>query len=179
MNKSYKLKSTTQAAAHLLSLAGNTMPYLKLMKLLYLADRESFLQTECAISGDRYVSMKNGPVLSQTYDLIKGVSDNFGYWQKHIETRGYTVRLIDKPGKGDLSPLDMDILQGIYQKYGHLNRWDLVNLTHQLPEWEDPGSSSRPIRLEKLLAALGFDQQSIQRICTTLEYDAKINQILG
>jgi len=48
------------------------MNYLKLMKLLYLADRESMRRNGRPISGDRYVSMDHGPVLSQTLNLING-----------------------------------------------------------------------------------------------------------
>src|SRR6185312_10095771 len=46
------------------------MHYLKLLKLMYLADREALLRWGIPISTDRYVSMDHGPVVSNTYTLI-------------------------------------------------------------------------------------------------------------
>jgi hypothetical protein len=39
--------------------------YIKLIKLLYLADKESLKNSTHAITGDTYISMKNRHVLSQ------------------------------------------------------------------------------------------------------------------
>jgi uncharacterized phage-associated protein len=61
----------TQAAARLLKLRGGSMSYIKLMKLLYLADREALIRWGRPITTDRYVSMDNGPVLSRIYNLIR------------------------------------------------------------------------------------------------------------
>jgi len=46
------------------------MSYLKLIKLLYIIDREALLRWGRPLTGDRYVSMDHGPVLSQTLNLI-------------------------------------------------------------------------------------------------------------
>ena len=48
------------------------MSYMKLIKLLYLADREALLRWGRPITFDAYVSMDRGPVLSSVLDLING-----------------------------------------------------------------------------------------------------------
>ena len=48
-------------AARLLKLHGAAMPYLKLIKLLYLADRQALLELGRPISCDLFVSMPHGP----------------------------------------------------------------------------------------------------------------------
>lgn len=48
------------------------MGRLRLLKLLYIADREALTERARPITGDSPVAMDNGPVLSNTYDLIKG-----------------------------------------------------------------------------------------------------------
>lgn len=58
-------RKATQAAALLLQLRGGKMSYMKLIKLLYLADREALLQWGRPITTDRYVSMNRDPVLSR------------------------------------------------------------------------------------------------------------------
>ena len=71
----------TQAAACLLKLRGGQMSYLKLVKLLYLADREALLRWDRPITTDRYVSMDNGPVLSRVLNLINGSYESTtGIW---------------------------------------------------------------------------------------------------
>ena len=39
--------------------------------MLYVADREALLTWNRPITGDKFVSMDNGPVVSLIYDLIK------------------------------------------------------------------------------------------------------------
>ena len=60
-----------QAAAVLLKEEAGQMTRLRLLKLLYIADRESLAETLRPISGDDVVAMDHGPVLSSTYKLIR------------------------------------------------------------------------------------------------------------
>lgn len=64
-------RRATEAAAKFLKLRGGRMSYLKLIKLLYLLDREALLRWGRPVTTDRYVSMDNGPVVSRIYDLIR------------------------------------------------------------------------------------------------------------
>lgn len=74
----------TQMAAYLLLKGGGRMPYIKLLKLLYIAERNAMAKWGESISGDRFVSMPHGPVLSQTYDLIQGHCGHESIWQRWI-----------------------------------------------------------------------------------------------
>jgi len=66
-------RKATAAAAFLLEQAGGSLEYFTLIKLMYFADRESLDAFGRPISGDRFVSMANGPALSTVYNLIKQV----------------------------------------------------------------------------------------------------------
>ena len=61
---------TTQAAARLLFSNGGHMEVLKLVKLLYLADRKALLRWGRPLTFDRYFSLPHGPVLGVTVDRI-------------------------------------------------------------------------------------------------------------
>lgn len=145
----------TQAAARLLELRKAPMSYMKLLKLLYLADREALRTLGRAISGDRHVCMDHGPVLSLTYQLISDppCPEENSYWHKHISPpQGeYEVQLLSPPGNGLLSEAEEEILDRVFSERGHLSRWDLVKFTHTLPEWHDPNGSSMPIQLSEML----------------------------
>ncbi len=61
----------TQAAAHLIKRRGQGyMSYMKLIKLLYFADREALLRWGSPITADTFYSMDRGPVLSRVHDLV-------------------------------------------------------------------------------------------------------------
>ena len=62
-------KKLTQAANYFIKESGGTMYHLK---LLFLADRESMNRFGMSITDDRMVSMAQGPVLSNTLNLING-----------------------------------------------------------------------------------------------------------
>src|SRR4051812_27718977 len=66
----FREDKTTQAAALLLKWAGGRMNYMKLIKLLYLADRTALLRWGRPITFARPISMRHGPVLSEVLDLI-------------------------------------------------------------------------------------------------------------
>jgi uncharacterized phage-associated protein len=145
-----------QAAARLLKLRGGRMNYLKLIKLMYLADRQALLRWGRPISTDRYVSMDQGPVLSRVYDLINGaVPPDDSPWRELISApENYAVHLLtpDLP-VGELSRAEERLLEEIFQQYGHKTRWQLRDLCHQLPEWQDPDGSAIPIDYHDILAA--------------------------
>ncbi len=63
-----------QAIGYILSALGGTMEKVKLTKLLYLADRQFFIERGVSITGDRLVAMPYGPVPSGCLDLLSGVA---------------------------------------------------------------------------------------------------------
>src|SRR5207245_2612690 len=67
----YDQQKASELAAHFLLVAGGSMPMLKLLKLMYHADRTSLIETGFPVTGDTIVAMDNGPVLSKTYDHLK------------------------------------------------------------------------------------------------------------
>ena len=143
-------KKSAQAAAHLLRSHGGRMPYIALIKLLYLADRESLIQTGSPITGDRMVSMKNGPVLCEILDAIRGEDlpqVQPAAWYDYVTApSNYEVCLkTPEPEQDELSPFELRVLGDVHVKFGGLDRWALVRYTHALPEWRDPGASVRPV----------------------------------
>ena len=116
----------TQAACYLLSLNAGRMNYLKMIKLLYLADRQYITDWSNSITTDCYVSMDNGPVTSRIYDLIKdSKTDNGSYWASCIRTNGYDVFLMKEPGEYDrLSPMEMEVIAEISNRFESASAWD-------------------------------------------------------
>ena len=80
-----------ERSAYLLRLDCKKMSYLRLLKLLHIADREWLAETSELITGDRACAMKNGPVLPTVYDLIKGNGSKAGEWDDFIHTESVSV----------------------------------------------------------------------------------------
>ena len=146
----------TQAACYLLTLNAGQMNYMKMIKLLYLADRKFITDWNNTITTDSYVSMDNGPVTSKIYDLIKASkTDNGSYWASLIQTDEYNVVLKKEPAEYDrLSPMEMEVLADVNTRFSGCSEWDLVDYCHKhLPEWQDPHGSSIQITIEDIIGA--------------------------
>lgn len=75
-------KRMLQIISYLLSLNNNEMDKLKLIKELYLIDRVSIDEDNSSVSGDEFFSLKYGPVLSNTLNIINDIP-NGNDWVKN------------------------------------------------------------------------------------------------
>jgi uncharacterized phage-associated protein len=155
----FDFERALQAAGVLLSYErARRMNFMRLLKLLYVADRESLAETGRPITGDRAVALKRGPVLGRVYDLIKGQSPRAGEWGRFILTDRYEVELVGEPGRGKLSRQDVARLRAVYDRYRDLDEWALSEETHNFPEWRQHfpgGDGCADIPWEDALAAAG------------------------
>ena len=162
MRFAFDERRAAQAASILLDRAGGSMEYLKLVKLLYLADRAALIETESPITGDRYVSMKHGPVLSKVLNLIKQEHPRKdSVWHRYVRRDYWDAVLVDMAACDHLAEYDTDLLNGIFDSYGDWKSWAVVNHTHSLPEWTDPGDSAIPIDPADILRYAGFDDYAL------------------
>ena len=109
----FNYQRTLQAVSVLLRRSGPSKSdnYMRLIKLLYIADRESLKETGRPITGDSVVAMERGPVLSHVLGLIKGQSFNSPDWEKFIVQENYNIRLINDPGNEEICPYEIKKLQ--------------------------------------------------------------------
>jgi uncharacterized phage-associated protein len=163
---------TTQAAARLLKLRGGEMSYMKLVKLLYIVDREALVRWGRPVTTDRYVSMDRGPILSRTLNLITEGRrpGEEGVWDEFIsEPKDYRVRLLKDAPVDELSDAETALIDEVFAKHGRLSRWELVDLVHTFPEWQDPNGSALPITYRDILRASGKTELETCAILDDLE----------
>ncbi len=79
------------------------------------------------------------------------------------------MALTAEPANDELSPAEEALIEEIFTKYAHLSRWDLVNLSHNLVEWQDPQGSAIPIEYRDVLRAGNKTQSEIAAIEAELE----------
>lgn len=171
-------RKATEAAAFLLRLRGGRMHYLKLIKLLYLADREALLRWGIPITTDRYVSMDNGPVTSRIYDLIVDEVEK-PFWSQYLSAPAdYQVSLIREAPMDQLSRAEEALLRDVFERYGRMYRFDLVKYVHTLPEWKDPAGSAIPISIHDILKAGGVSAEDAEAIVRELTAEGAARESL-
>jgi uncharacterized phage-associated protein len=180
---SFDTLKVVQAAAILLKEDRGRMTRLRLLKLLYIADRESIAETLRPITGDDAVAMDHGPVLSKTYRLIKREAgpDN-AIWDQYIAQEGARDHvLIGDPGDGRLSDHDITKLQAVSALRRGMTDYQIADETHKYPEWiknQPPEGSKQDISLHDLLDALGMAENE-ERLIDEERADAAFDEALA
>lgn len=180
-------EKVAQMAAYLLLKRGGRMAYLKLMKLLYLANRQSMIRHGRMMGEDKLYSMPHGPVMSTTLDLIRGRADIDGdYWYRLIKTDHHDVCLRTDPREMDadevfdeLSRADIRILDEIYAQYGHMNRYELRDMTHLrnvCPEWHDPHGSRTLIDVREIFIDAGKTPEEVENILRSMRESQELKK---
>jgi uncharacterized phage-associated protein len=176
-------RKAVQAAGRLISQSGGEMNYMALIKLLYLIDRESLLRFGRPVTGDAVVAMKQGPVLSAIFDRVSQKKQQMPKcaWHNFIPRPSpyvYTVRFGGVPDTSALSEAEVALIDEVYARYRNLSEDDLVELTHRLPEWSDPGKTSKPIPFEAILRAGKKGEDEIKAIQREAAADDFLDRVL-
>ena len=171
-------RKAAAAAAFLLEHEGGTMDYMRLVKLLYLAERESLARLSHPITGDAYYALDQGPILSRVLDLCKYKSS--GAWAAQIERSGlWGAKLRKPPDLGPLSAAEMAVLEDVAKRFHERDQWDLSTLMHGFAEWQDPHGTRLEILPEDILTAVGKTPEQIQEILDEAVQDAQVDAAFG
>ena len=180
--------TTAQMAAFFADRAGGEINVLKLMKLLYLADRESMRRYAHPITLDEMYSLPHGPVLSKTLDLINGFADEAEnkIWEQWIGDRANHIvalqqKLPEKPSH--LSPAEMEVLESIWSEFGAMNQWQLRDYTHDhCAEWNDPDEfPQKSVRIKEVdvLKAVGFSTQDAHDFAEEIQDEKALDRVFS
>ncbi len=158
------------------------MPVLKLMKLMYLAERKSIEKSGLPMTFDRMVSLPHGPVLSQTKDLADGSTET-PEWNSLIldrEDHDVTLAIGGLPDLDELSDFEEEILREIWQQFGPMTKWQIRDWTHNnCEEWEDPDGSSLPIPEERLFEILGFNKEDSEAMAKDIRSHMEADRLFS
>lgn len=153
---------------------------LRLLKLLYIADRESLQETGRPILGSRVVAMDHGPLHSAVLDLINGEHVDEPRFSEHFEIFGYMVQRQKDPGVGRLSRYEIEKLNELCERYASMSDWDLAHeVTHAFVEWKAHycEGTSRTIPLEAVMDAVGIGNKA--EILRDLEREQETDLLFG
>jgi len=179
----FDIEKTIAAVAYLVQKEGGELDVFLAIKTLYVADKDALIQWGKTITGDSFVSMDKGPVVSSTYNLFKGEGSesNQAIWNAHITERmNHTVRLLHDVDLGVLSEREVEALDSARLQIKSMPPWRVARWLHDnCPEWQNPHGSSVPIDPSQILRLAGKTEEEIRK---TEEANAEVrllNYLLG
>jgi uncharacterized phage-associated protein len=163
------LDKTVAAISYLINEAreaGDAVTQYAIVKSIFLADRSHLNKYGRPVTFDNYVAMKDGPVPSLAYNLLKDNPDAKRThdvaipWDRkpapHISPRAFIYEIhADRVHIDALSPSDIDELKAAFVVIKSLGFQQIRRLTHEdqayIEAWEEGGSSkSYPISYSML-----------------------------
>ncbi len=175
----FDVRKAARVAAYFARATGGRINVLKLVKIIYLADREFAARYDEPMIDDHWVSMDHGPVNSGTLDMVNGMGGPHPDWDAFIGPReGFDVPLAGTLTEADfdeLSEADIQVLSSVWGRFGSMTQYEMRDYMHQhCPEWENPHGSSTPIPYSRVLKFLG--KQDADAIAEAIEAARAVNR---
>lgn len=162
----YKEAAATEVACRLLA-AVRGMTRMKLIKLMYIIDQTALLRWGYSVTGDEYLAMKHGPVLSRTLNNIReqpeeivGRYGELTVWASYIDSsKERAVTLRARPDLEALSDAEIELVEEVIAQHGHKSAKQLRDFTHTFPEWSDPSPAKvKSISIRDILEKNGIPE---------------------
>jgi len=137
-----EIHTIVEAIYYVLSIIGQS-DKLKIVKLIYLADKYHLIKYGRTITNDDYYAMQYGPVGTTVKDFLS--SDT--YFSSSAEKK-FESKLIEKVDEYEykcksikykikwLSGSDLEVLDFIIEKFGAKTSRQLFKYSHRYPEWK-------------------------------------------
>jgi uncharacterized phage-associated protein len=183
MQLRFDIRKTIAAVAFLMDREDGHLDMFLGLKMLYLADKESLVRWGKTITGDSFVSLPRGPVLSEVYNLFKGVApqEHQKEWDAYFSERvNHSIHLLQPVPFGLLSEREMERLEEARTQINKFAPWDVARWLHDTcPEWQDPQGSSIPIDPNVILRNAGRTPEEIELITESNHTYNQTKNLLG
>jgi uncharacterized phage-associated protein len=130
----------TQALNFFAYKAGGQINKMKALKLVFFADRYHVRKYGRLLTNDSYVAMEHGPVPSKTKDIAE--SNDYleeaikEYSQEFVDPiNNLVICSINTVDENVFSESDLEALNFAWDTFGHLDQFQLRDITHYYPEW--------------------------------------------
>lgn len=151
------LKSV-QMVAFFVRKAGGRAEKLKLVKLLYLAERRSFQRRGKPMNFDSYFSLPHGPVVSSALNGMDHLLEDASWDALAQADNRKDITVNGEVAENRLSLADRAILEATWDEFGGMTASQIRNWTHEhCPEYVEVEPGSRlPIDLSEIMGQVGI-----------------------
>lgn len=156
---SSQYKKITQVIRYLIAKSPrDRINILKLMKLVWAADRYHVRKFANLITDYDYRALPRGPVSSIAYDIADASDflseEQIEYSKEYVVRSEHDIVGIKEAETDYLSETEREALDFAWNTFGKLDEFEVVDITHQYPEWKKfeayfaTGSSAKKIDLD-------------------------------
>lgn len=160
---------TDVALFFLLQEESKSLPYSKLMRLLYCAERACFKQYGFELTGDILVNSPQGPVLSHAMQFVEEAPEG-SFWFKYLEVTKDKIIKVREPylniSIDDLGELSRGVIMLLHKVKN--------NILDSFPEL---GAVGEIITYQRLFDVLGFSKELQQVILEEMEASSMIRSL--
>lgn len=167
----YNIKKLIEVCAKFIQLEGGTLNYLKLMKYLYLLEKKTITEFGYSISNDSIVSMKHGPVLSTTLDIIRGnyISEEKDLWDQAFDKERYVITSKKEFDFKTLSNNELIFIETLVEEHIDKDQFGLRDYVHKTcPEWTHT-NSSLPLGFPRILQKSNLSEEEQELLMHEVE----------
>ena len=153
----FRSRKAAQLCAYFATKSEGTIEKLKLIKLLYFAERQFLSENHHPMLFDEYYSLRHGPICSGALNGIDGVIHG-EIWDGYIARNGNVVVAIKALSRNELdevSDAELSVVDEIWKELGHMTASQLRNYSHQnCPEYTET-EGRIAISYKQILRAVG------------------------
>jgi len=182
----FDVQKMIQVVNHIISKYEGQINYTKLIKELYLADKECLFKHGYLITDNDFVCMKMGPVLEDLYRLIRGqysVEAAQVQWNSYFYTSSFDLlKAVDNRLPEDrLTANEIHVLDEVDERCHHMDYIELTRLVHNpavCPETVLTDSSIN-LPVESIMAKAGISPEVIDAWGREKRLQNRLDRILA
>lgn len=162
----FRSRKAAQLCAFFALKQGGIIDKLKLIKLVYLAERKFLSDWHRPMLFDEMFSLPHGPICSSTLNGIDGAIHS-GVWDEYIARNGNQIVGMKKFGRDDLDEVsddEIDALEATWTRFGEYSASQLRNFTHEHCSEYTETSGRIPISYREVLEAVGYSAEEAEAV---------------
>ncbi|MFT4197501.1 MAG: Panacea domain-containing protein [Pseudoxanthomonas sp.] len=177
MNAQFQREKAIAAMGHVVQQTQASM--YSVMKMMYLADKLHLERYGRFIAGDTYAAMKQGPVPSHAYNLVKCVRGESESCPGDVVAREFfaygaddhSLKLLRDPDLDELSESDIRCLDVVIETYKKMGHWAVRDMSHD-DAWKAAWKSARRKSFPMSVEAIAGQLEGAERLVAHLRDNA-------
>ena len=153
----FRSRKAAQMCAYFATENGGTID-LKLIKLVYLAERKYLFGHHHPMLFDEFYSLPHGPICSSTLNCINGMVQET-LWDDYIARNGnivVAVKAVVREDLDEISEAEMTVISDVWEEFADMTASQIRNYTHNhCPEYTETDKARIPISYRQIFEGLG------------------------
>ena len=159
----FRSKKAAQLCAYFATKSEGTIEKLKLIKLLYFAERQFLSENHHPMLFDEYYSLPHGPICSSSLNGIDGIIHE-EIWDNYIARNGnivVAIKSLTRDEMDEVSDAELSVVDEIWKQFGRMTPSQLRNYSHKnCPEYTET-KGRIAISYKQILRAVGVEDPDV------------------